>query len=126
MSDSEPNGSGSTKSTTPIKHLSVEERVQLGKDARVSSPRSSHADFSPASSRPDPVELLQRQATTRVAELVPIRYGRMLVSPFTFFRGAALIMASDLAGTPRSGLRAQVCGDAHLSNFGLFASPNES
>lgn len=67
--------------------------------------------------------LLERQAITRVPELVPIRYGRMLVSPFTFFRGAALLMATDLAETPRSGLKAQICGDAHLSNFGLFASP---
>ena len=73
--------------------------------------------------RPDPVSLLEEQAKSRVPELVPIRYGRMLVSPFTFYRGAALIMASDLAATPRSGLRAQICGDAHLSNFGVFASP---
>ena len=90
------------------------------------APRSSQAEFSPATDRPDPVGLLERQATTRVPELVPIRYGRMLVSPFTFFRGAALIMASDLATTPRSGLTAQVCGDAHLSNFGLFASPERT
>ena len=72
--------------------------------------------------RPDPVALLESQAASRVQELVPIRYGRMLVSPFTFFRGAALIMASDLATTPRSGLNVQACGDAHLSNFGVFAS----
>ncbi|MGO9457104.1 MAG: DUF2252 domain-containing protein [Acidimicrobiales bacterium] len=106
-----------------IPHLSVEERAKLGKDARALTPRSSQAEFSPAVDRPDPVALLERQAKTRVPELVPIRYGRMLVSPFTFFRGAALVMASDLANTPRSGLTAQVCGDAHLSNFGLFASP---
>jgi len=106
-----------------VPHLSAEERVKLGKEARTGAPRSSQAEFSPATNRPDPVGLLDRQATTRVPELVPIRYGRMLVSPFTFFRGAALIMASDLATTPRSGLTAQVCGDAHLSNFGLFASP---
>ena len=104
-------------------HLTVEEHVKLGKEAHAGAPRSSQAEFSPAANRPDPVSLLERQATTRVPELVPIRYGRMLVSPFTFFRGAALIMASDLATTPRSGLNAQVCGDAHLSNFGLFASP---
>jgi uncharacterized protein (DUF2252 family) len=109
-----------------IPHLSVEERVKLGKDARALAPRSSHAEFRPAFNRPDPVSLLERQATTRVPELVPIRYGRMLVSPFTFFRGAALIMASDLAATPQSGLRVQVCGDAHLSNFGLFASPERA
>jgi hypothetical protein len=106
-----------------VSHFTVEERVKLGKEARSRAPRSSQAEFSPATNRPDPVSLLERQATTRVPELVPIRYGRMLVSPFTFFRGAALIMASDLATTPRSGLNAQVCGDAHLSNFGLFASP---
>jgi uncharacterized protein (DUF2252 family) len=106
-----------------VPHLTIEERVALGKEARSRAPRSSQAEFSPAKNRPDPVSLLERQATTRVPELVPIRYGRMLVSPFTFFRGAALIMASDLATTPRSGLTAQVCGDAHLSNFGLFASP---
>jgi uncharacterized protein (DUF2252 family) len=86
-------------------------------------PRSSHAVFEPPAKRPDPVKLLERQAKTRVPELVPIRYGRMLVSPFTFYRGAALIMASDLAATPRSGLVVQCCGDAHLSNFGVFASP---
>jgi uncharacterized protein (DUF2252 family) len=79
--------------------------------------------FEPLSSRPDPVELLERQAKTRVPELVPIRYGRMLVSPFTFYRGAAAIMANDLSATPRSGLTVQCCGDAHLSNFGVFASP---
>ena len=89
-------------------------------------PRASHAAFEPASTRPDPVGLLERQALSRVPELVPIRYGRMLVSPFTFYRGAALIMASDLATTPCSGLTTQICGDAHLSNFGLFASPERS
>src|SRR5271167_4994308 len=106
-----------------VPHLTVEERVKLGKEARARAPRSSQAEFSPATDRPDPVSLLERQAVTRVPELLPIRYGRMLVSPFTFFRGAALIMASDLATTPRSGFNAQLCGDAHLSNFGLFASP---
>ena len=106
-----------------VPHLTVEDRIRLGKEARIRAPRSSQAEFSAATDRPDPISLLERQATTRVSELVPIRYGRMLVSPLTFFRGAALIMASDLAPTPRSGLTAQVCGDAHLSNFGLFASP---
>jgi uncharacterized protein (DUF2252 family) len=77
-----------------------------------------------AADRPDPIDLLERQAKTRVPELVPIRYGRMLVSPFAFYRGAALVMASDLAATPQSGLRVQLCGDAHLSNFGVFASPD--
>jgi uncharacterized protein (DUF2252 family) len=104
-------------------HLTVAERVAQGKAARAHAPRSSHATFDPSAARADPVELLQRQARTRVPELVPIRYGRMLLSPFTFFRGGALIMAHDLAGTPDSGLSVQCCGDAHLSNFGLFASP---
>ena len=109
-----------------VPHLTVEERVNLGKEARARASRSSQAEFSPPANRPDPVSLLERQATTRLPELVPIRYGRMLVSPFTFYRGAALIMASDLATTPRSGLTTQVCGDAHLSNFGLFASPERT
>ncbi|MGZ6638653.1 MAG: DUF2252 domain-containing protein, partial [Solirubrobacteraceae bacterium] len=91
--------------------------------ARAEVPRASHAMFAPSATRADPVELLERQAKTRVPELVPIRYGRMLVSPFTFYRGGAMIMAHDLAATPRSGLTVQCCGDAHLSNFGVFASP---
>jgi uncharacterized protein (DUF2252 family) len=107
----------------PVPHLSVRERVARGKAARAEVPRARHAEFEPSLKRADPVELLERQAKTRVPELVPIRYGRMLVSPFTFYRGAAMIMASDLAGTPRSGLTVQCCGDAHLSNFGVFASP---
>ncbi|HZE17698.1 MAG TPA: DUF2252 family protein, partial [Mycobacterium sp.] len=104
-------------------HLSVAERAARGKAARAEVPRSSHATFEPSATRADPIELLERQAKTRVPELVPIRYGRMLVSPFTFYRGAAMIMAHDLAATPRSGLTVQCCGDAHLSNFGVFASP---
>ena len=95
----------------------------MGRAARSVASRSSHGAFRPSATRPDPVELLESQAQLRVPELVPIRYGRMLASPFTFYRGAALIMASDLAGTPTSGLPVQCCGDAHLSNFGLFASP---
>jgi uncharacterized protein (DUF2252 family) len=104
-------------------HLSVEERAARGKAARNDVPRSTHGRWVPPANRPDPVALLEEQAVSRVPELVPIRYGRMLVSPFTFYRGAALIMAADLAATPRSGLHAQICGDAHLSNFGVFASP---
>jgi uncharacterized protein (DUF2252 family) len=109
--------------TTPVQHLTKAERVARGKAARAEVPRSSQADYEPPPRRVDPIKLLERQAKTRVPELVPIRYGRMLVSPFTFYRGAALIMASDLATTPRSGLQVQCCGDAHLSNFGVFASP---
>jgi uncharacterized protein (DUF2252 family) len=106
-----------------VPHPSASERAARGKAARAEVPRSSHARFEPAPHRGDPIELLERQAQTRLPELVPIRYGRMLVSPFTFYRGAALIMASDLASTPRSGMTVQCCGDAHLSNFGVFASP---
>jgi uncharacterized protein (DUF2252 family) len=106
-----------------VPHLSVAERVARGKAARAEVPRSSHGVFEPSPTRVAPLELLELQAKTRVPELVPIRYGRMLVSPFTFYRGAAMIMAQDLAATPRSGLSVQCCGDAHLSNFGLFASP---
>src|SRR6478672_10271045 len=106
-----------------VPHLSVAERAARGKAARSEVPRSSHAGYEPQARRGDPVKLLERQAKTRVPELVPIRYGRMLVSPFTFYRGAALIMAHDLVTTPRSGLTVQCCGDAHLSNFGVFASP---
>jgi uncharacterized protein (DUF2252 family) len=116
-------GTRKRKSGVAVPHLSVAERVARGKAARAESPRSSHAGFEPAPTRPDPVELLESQAETRVPELVPIRYGRMLVSPFTFYRGAAKIMAHDLGPTPRSGLTVQCCGDAHLSNFGVFASP---
>ena len=106
-----------------VSHLAPAERVARGKAARNESPRSSHGRWEPAAGRPDPVALLEEQGTSRVPELVPVRYGRMMVSPFTFYRGAALIMAADLAPTPRSGLRTQICGDAHLSNFGVFASP---
>src|SRR5579871_6015454 len=104
-------------------HLTVDQRVARGRSARVEAPRSAHGRWEPAQDRPDPIALLEEQAASRVPELVPIRYGRMLVSPFTFFRGAALVMASDLSRTPRSGLIAQICGDAHLSNFGIFGSP---
>ncbi len=112
-----------TNGGVPVEHPSVAQRIERGKAARAEVPRSSQAEFKPSSRRGDPVKLLERQAKTRVPELVPIRYGRMLVSPFTFYRGAAMIMASDLAGTPRSGLMVQCCGDAHLSNFGVFGSP---
>ena len=108
---------------TSVTHLTVAERTARGKAARSEVPRSSHGAFEPSPTRADPVELLERQAATRVPELVPIRYGRMLVSPFTFYRGAAMIMAHDLEAGPTSGIKVQACGDAHLSNFGLFASP---
>lgn len=106
-----------------IPHLTPEQHAARGKAARAEVPRRSHSVWAPPENRPNPVDMLEAQAKTRVPELVPIRYGRMLVSPFAFYRGAAYIMASDLAATPRSGLTAQLCGDAHLSNFGGFASP---
>ncbi len=103
--------------------LTRADRVAVGKDARALASLESHAEFTPDKSR-DPVGLLLEQAKSRVPELVPIRHGRMLVSPFAYYRGAALPMAADLATTPTSGLRVQLCGDAHLSNFGAFASPS--
>jgi uncharacterized protein (DUF2252 family) len=109
-----------TEATT---RLSPDESVTLGRQARAAVPRSSHAGLPGDADRPDPVTLLESQAKTRVPELVPIRYGRMMSSPFAFFRGAALGMAADLARTPVSGITVQACGDAHLLNFGLYASP---
>ncbi len=100
------------------------ESAERGRAARQSAPRSAHGDWAPAPDRPDPVAVLAAQAATRVPELVPIRYGRMLVSPFTFYRGAAAVMAADLAATPDSGIFVQACGDAHISNFGGFATPD--
>jgi uncharacterized protein (DUF2252 family) len=107
----------------PRPRLTVAERKVRGKSARAEVPRESHAEWSPPPRRPDPVSLLESQAASRLPDLVPVRYGRMMESPFTYYRGAALPMASDLAHTPASGLIVQACGDAHLSNFGLFGSP---
>jgi uncharacterized protein (DUF2252 family) len=107
-----------------VAHPSVAERVARGKAARAEVGRKAHAEWEPVSSRRDPEDLLEEQAQTRAPELVPIRHGRMLVSPFTFYRGAAYLMAADLAGTARTGLHTQLCGDAHLSNFGVFAAPD--
>jgi uncharacterized protein (DUF2252 family) len=104
----------------------AKERAALGKAARSQVPRSSHAAWEAPADRADPVALLEEQSVTRVPELVPIRHERMMASPFAFFRGAAYVMASDLAESPRSGLRVQLCGDAHLSNFGGFASPERA
>src|SRR5499427_9693839 len=114
-----------TQSTPPGEHAVVMtsvERTMQGRAARARVPRASHARIDFPETR-DVVGLLENQAATRVPELVPIRYGRMLLSPFAFYRGGAAIMAADLARTPNTGLRAQLCGDAHLSNFGVFASP---
>jgi uncharacterized protein (DUF2252 family) len=116
--------SAPTKSSPVATLPSVKEREAAGKAAREKASRASHGEWEPAARRRDPVKVLEDQAKSRVPELVPIRYGRMLVSPFTFYRGAAAIMAMDLAKTPDSGLRVQACGDAHLSNFGAFAAPD--
>ena len=107
---------------TTLCHMNPAERAARGKMARAEVPRTSHAQFEPAKDRPDPIAMLEEQGKTRLQELVPVRYGRMMVSPFTYYRGAALPMASDLATTPASGLAVQICGDAHLSNFGIFGS----
>lgn len=112
-----------SRTSDDVEHLSPRERADRGRAARKQVPRSSHAGFSPAARRPDPVDVIEEQSAARVPELVPIRYGRMTESPFRFYRGAAAIMAGDLASTPRSGITAQLCGDAHLLNFRLLASP---
>ena len=109
--------------TARVVHRSTKERAELGRAARKRVPRSSHADWSPAQRTHQPLALLAEQEVTRVPELVPIRHGRMAASPFAYYRGAALPMAADLSTAPQSGLWAQLCGDAHLSNFGGFASP---
>jgi hypothetical protein len=115
-------GTGSEKASGLSAHPAREQSAAAGKAARRLAPLASHRDFSAAASR-DPVGLLLGQARSRVPELVPVRHGRMLVSPFAYYRGAALPMAADLAAMRASGLRVQLCGDAHLSNFGAFASP---
>src|SRR5260370_40578125 len=105
-----------------LARLTPAERAVRGKAARAEVPLESHAAFDPPPGRPDPIALLEEQAVTRVPELVPVRYGRMMVSPFPYYREAALPMASDLAAPPVSGLAVQAAGDAHLSNFGIFVS----
>ncbi len=111
------------RASAPVDHPTPQERTARGKAARAKAPRSSHAGWDLPSDRKDSVDLLEEQAASRVPELVPVRYGRMLASPFAFYRGAAYLMAADLASTPRSGINVQVCGDALVSNFGLFGSP---
>src|SRR6476661_2345256 len=116
-------GVASAMTATEIAHPTVSDRRAMGAAARAQVPPASHAGWRPAVDRPDPVALLEAQNLTREQDLVPVRHGRMVVSPFTFYRGAAKIMAADLAGTPTAGLDVQLCGDGHLSNFGAFASP---
>ena len=111
-------------SAVKVARLQNGEDADRGREARKAVPRSSHGEWAPAAGRPDPVATLHRQTATRLPELVPIRYGRMLVSPFTFYRGAAAVMAADLAETTSTGIVVQVCGDAHISNFGGFAAPD--
>jgi hypothetical protein len=102
------------------------ERYAAGKARRSETPHSSHVEWAPDPERPDPISLLEESNKTRLEHLVPIRFGRMSKSAFAFYRGTADIMASDLAKTPVSGIQAQICGDAHLSNFGVFASPERT
>jgi uncharacterized protein (DUF2252 family) len=109
-----------------VQHLTLEERRNAGKEARVRVPRSSIEGWEPSPDRPDPVDLIEQQNATREPDLVPVRHGRMMVSPFTFYRGGAKIMSADLQHIPRAGLNVQLCGDAHLSNFGVFASPERA
>ena len=109
-----------------IRHPTVEQRKQRGKDARRTSPRSDAGNWEPAPDRKDPVAIIEEGTKTAIQSLVPIRYGRMSASPFTFYRGTASIMAADLAPTPSTGIKAQLCGDAHLSNFGLFGASDRS
>jgi hypothetical protein len=106
-----------------VQHLTVDERRARGKEARNRAPLSSHDGWAPSTDRPDPVGLLEEQNRTREPDLLPVRHGGMLVSPFSFYRGTAKVMAADLKDIPTAGLQVQLCGDAHLSNFGLFASP---
>jgi uncharacterized protein (DUF2252 family) len=111
---------------SPGASLNYQQRRERGRDARRAVPRGSHAEWAPAPDRPDPLKLLEAQARDRIVDLMPIRYSRMMASPFAFLRGSAIVMAQDLAGTPKSGIQAQLCGDAHLLNFGAYASPERA
>jgi uncharacterized protein (DUF2252 family) len=113
-------------SETECRSYSTAECLEMGKALRAQTPRASHAGWQPPANRRDPIDILEESNRGRVPELIPIRYGRMLQSPFAFLRGSAAVMAADLAGTPASGIRVQVCGDCHLSNFGLFATPERN
>src|SRR3954467_10222314 len=111
---------------TVVAHPDIDERRARGKHARAQVAPAGHTGWVPAADRPDPIALLEAQNTTREPDLVPVRHGRMMVSPFTFYRGAAKVMATDLKDTPNAGLTVQLCGDAHLSNFGVYASPERT
>src|SRR5215217_74242 len=111
---------------SPGASLDYQQRHERGRAARRVAPRGSHAEWAPVPDRPDPIDLLEAQDRDRIPDLVPIRYSRMMASPFTFLRGSAIVMANDLASTPKSGIQAQLCGDAHLLNFGAYASPERT
>src|SRR5215217_6964387 len=106
--------------------LDYQQRHERGRAARRLAPRGSHAQWAPMSDRPDPIELLEAQARDRIPELLPIRYGRMMASPFAFLRGPAIVKNNELASTPQTGIQAQLCGDAHLLIFGAYASPERT
>jgi hypothetical protein len=110
------------KNSSPFLHIPRSERYEMGRQLRKACPRSSHAKWELPANRPDPVDLVMESDKVRIPKLIPLRHGRMAKSPFTFYRGAALNMASDLAQTPVSGIRVQACGDAHLCKFGGFAT----
>jgi uncharacterized protein (DUF2252 family) len=123
-----PGASGATTDPGRAAHAaeSYQQRQERGRAARRVAPRGSHAVWAPAPDRPDPVDLLEAQASDRLRDLLPIRYARMMASPFAFMRGAAIVMAQDLASTPKTGIQVQLCGDAHLLNFGAYASPERA
>src|SRR5215208_976547 len=123
-----PGASGATTDPgrTAQATASHQQRHERGRAARRAAPRGSHAEWAPAPDRPDPIDLLEAQAMDRVPELLPIRYARMMASPFAFMRGSAMVMVNDLASTPKSGIQSQLCGDAHLLNFGMYASPERA
>ncbi len=117
---------GVSGAATDPRTASYQQRRERGRAARRVVPRSSHAEWAPAPGRPDPIDLLEAQARDRIPDLIPIRYSRMMASPFAFMRGSAIVMANDLAGTPKTGIQVQLCGDAHLLNFGAYASPERA
>ena len=110
----------------PVGSRSVSDRIAAGKALRQTVKRSDHAAYHPPANREDPIAILEAQAENRVADLVPIRYARMLASPFAFLRGSAAVMIQDIAPAPTTGLTVQACGDMHVSNFGVFASAERS
>src|SRR5262249_35960988 len=118
-----PRRSSSVTARSLVSYPSLDDLYEEGKSLRKKCPRKSHAVWKPPHDRPDPVRLLQESNKGRIPQLIPIRHGRMMQTPFAFYRGAALNMAADLGSTPATGLQVQACGDAHLLNFGVFATP---